>query len=81
MWVGKLRSRESQGLLEGTETALGGRDRILPFTEREACLGNGLGLSFMKAVLQRVWQSTVLDENHSWRREEWGDSTHRVWRY
>lgn len=47
-WVGNLRSRVTGlALLEGTETALGGGDQALPFTEREAGLGHGLGLSFL----------------------------------
>lgn len=47
-WVGNLRSRVTGlVLLEGTETALGGGDQALPFTEQEAGLGHGLGLSFL----------------------------------
>lgn len=69
---GETEAQEQQGLLEDTETALGGRDQTI-FTERGAGLANGLELSFMKLVLQRAWQSQVLNKNHSWRRaESWG---------
>lgn len=41
-------------MLEDTETALGGRDQTLRFTEGGAGLANGLELSFMKLVLQSL---------------------------